>query len=145
MRALIQRVSQAAVHVDDERVGGIDHGILALIGVEAGDDTARADRLLQKLLNYRIFADDDGRMNCSLKQVDGGLLLVSQFTLVASTTKGLRPSFSSAASPEHGRAIYDHLVTAAKATWTNVATGRFGANMQVSLTNDGPVTFLLET
>lgn len=145
MRALIQRVSRAAVQIGGEPVGAIDHGVLALIGVGADDDTARADRLLHKLLNYRIFADSDGRMNCSLKQVDGGLLLVSQFTLVASTTKGLRPSFSSAASPEHGKAIYDYLVTNAKATWPRVATGRFGADMQVSLTNDGPVTFLLET
>ncbi|WP_110685741.1 D-aminoacyl-tRNA deacylase [Salinicola aestuarinus] len=145
MRALVQRVTKASVTVDDTVVGQIDHGMLALIGVEADDDAARADKLLHKLLHYRMFADDDGRMNCNLQQVEGGLLLVSQFTLVASTAKGLRPSFSSAAPPAHGRALFEHLVDAAGRAWPHMATGRFGADMQVALVNDGPVTFMLET
>ncbi|WP_110654562.1 D-aminoacyl-tRNA deacylase [Salinicola halimionae] len=145
MRALIQRVSQASVSVDGEILGHIDQGLLALIGVTADDDSTRADRLLHKLLNYRVFADDEDRMNRNLQQIGGGLLLVSQFTLVAATDKGLRPSFSSAAPPEHGRAMFDHLVMQASQAWPNTATGRFGADMQVALINDGPVTFLLET
>ncbi|WP_110693173.1 D-aminoacyl-tRNA deacylase [Salinicola halophyticus] len=145
MRALIQRVSQASVSVDGELLGQIDQGLLALIGVAADDTPAHADRLLHKLLNYRVFADEEGRMNRNLQQVGGGLLLVSQFTLVAATDKGLRPSFSSAAPPEHGRALFDHLVAQARQSWPDTATGRFGANMQVALINDGPVTFLLET
>ncbi|KAA0017180.1 D-tyrosyl-tRNA(Tyr) deacylase [Salinicola corii] len=145
MRALIQRVTHASVAVDGERVSAIDHGLLALVGVAATDDRAHADRLLHKLLHYRVFADEDGRMNCNLQQIDGGLLLVSQFTLVAATDKGLRPSFSSAAPPAHGQAMYDYLVTQANRAWPRVETGRFGADMQVTLTNDGPVTFMLET
>lgn len=145
MRALIQRVTHARVTVEGESVGEIDHGLLALIGVEAEDDPARAAKMLHKLLNYRVFSDSHGRMNDNLQQADGGLLLVSQFTLVAATHKGLRPSFSRAAPPEHGRAMFDHLVARACDAWPRVATGQFGADMQVSLTNDGPVTFLLET
>lgn len=145
MRALIQRVTQASVHADGDLVGHIDHGLLALIGVEIDDDAGRAERLLHKLLHYRVFSDHEGRMNRNLQQVDGGLLLVSQFTLVAATDKGLRPSFSSAAPPEHGRAMFEHLVDRAESAWPRVATGRFGADMQVTLTNDGPVTFLLDT
>lgn len=145
MRALIQRVTQASVSVDDETIGRIDHGLLALIGVAADDDRSRADRLLHKLLHYRVFADAEGRMNLNLQQAGGGLLLVSQFTLVAATDKGLRPSFSSAALPEHGKAMFDYLVEQAREAWPDVETGRFGANMQVALVNDGPVTFLLET
>ncbi|WP_110669426.1 D-aminoacyl-tRNA deacylase [Salinicola halophilus] len=145
MRALVQRVTQASVTVGDTVVGRIDHGMLALIGVEADDDAARADKLLHRLLHYRMFADADGRMNHNLQQAEGGLLLVSQFTLVAGTDKGLRPSFSRAAPPEHGRALFAHLVAEADAAWSPVATGRFGADMQVALVNDGPVTFLLET
>lgn len=145
MRALIQRVTQASVSVDDEIIGRIDHGLLALIGVAADDDRTHADRLLRKLLHYRVFADDQGRMNCNLQQAAGGLLLVSQFTLVAATNKGLRPSFSSAALPDHGRAMFDYLVEQAHEAWPNVGTGSFGADMQVALINDGPVTFLLET
>lgn len=145
MRALIQRVTQASVSVDDETIGRIDHGLLALIGVAADDDRSRADRLLHKLLHYRVFADAEGRMNLNLQQAGGGLLLVSQFTLVAATDKGLRPSFSSAAPPEHGKAMFDYLVEQAREAWPDVETGRFGANMQVALVNDGPVTFLLET
>lgn len=145
MRALIQRVTQASVRVDDEIVGQIDQGLLALIGIAADDDRPRADRLLHKLLHYRVFADEASRMNLNLQQADGGLLLVSQFTLVAATDKGLRPSFSSAAPPAHGKAMFDYLVERAGQAWPKVATGRFGADMQISLTNDGPVTFMLES
>lgn len=144
MKALIQRVRQARVEVAGEVVGAIDQGLLALIGVEQGDDPARADKLLHKLLNYRVFADDAGRMNRSLQDVGGGLLLVSQFTLVADTRSGLRPSFSSGASPAEGEALYDYLLGQARAQHAPVACGRFGADMQVFLQNDGPVTFLLE-
>lgn len=144
MKALIQRVRQARVEVAGEVVGAIDQGLLALIGVEQGDDPARADKLLHKLLNYRVFADDAGRMNRSLRDVGGGLLLVSQFTLVADTRSGLRPSFSSGASPAEGEALYDYLLGQARAQHAPVACGRFGADMQVFLQNDGPVTFLLE-
>ena len=145
MRALIQRVSRAAVDIDGETVGRIDQGLLALVGVAAEDDRTNADRLLHKLLHYRVFADGEGRMNCNLQQIEGGLLLVSQFTLVASTDKGLRPSFSSAAPPANGQAMFDYLVEQAQTAWHKVATGRFGADMQVELINDGPVTFMLET
>ncbi|WP_355661929.1 D-aminoacyl-tRNA deacylase [Halomonas salifodinae] len=145
MRALIQRVRHARVVVAGQEVGAIDQGLLALVGVEKGDDRARADKLLHKLLHYRVFADDDGKMNRDLQQVAGGLLLVSQFTLAADTRKGLRPSFSSAAPPAEGEALFDYLVSQARAAWPRVATGEFGAEMQVELTNDGPVTFLLES
>lgn len=145
MRALIQRVSRASVDIDGETVGRIDQGLLALVGVAAEDDRTNADCLLHKLLHYRVFADGEGRMNCNLQQIEGGLLLVSQFTLVASTDKGLRPSFSSAAPPAHGQAMFDYLVEQAQTAWPKVATGRFGADMQVELINDGPVTFMLET
>ncbi|MED5607669.1 MULTISPECIES: D-aminoacyl-tRNA deacylase [Pseudomonas] len=144
MKALIQRVSAARVEVDGEIVGAIDQGLLALVGVEPQDDEASAQRLLHKLLNYRVFADIEGKMNLSLGDTGGGLLLVSQFTLVADTRKGLRPSFSSAAPPARGAELFEHLVDQARARHPLVATGRFGANMQVHLVNDGPVTFLLE-
>lgn len=145
MKALIQRVSAAQVDVGDECTGAIGPGILLLLGVEKGDDEAAADKLLNKVLGYRIFADADDKMNLNLQQAEGGLLIVSQFTLVADTRKGLRPSFSSGASPEQGERLYDYFVERARALHHAVATGRFGANMQVSLTNDGPVTFLLES
>ncbi len=145
MKALIQRVRRASVTVDDRRVGAIDHGLLALVGVEKGDDEAAAQRLLHKLLHYRVFADEAGRMNLDLQQVDGGLLLVSQFTLAADTRKGLRPSFSSAAPPADGERLFHYLLERAEATWPKVASGEFAANMQVELVNDGPVTFLLES
>ncbi|SFD86341.1 D-tyrosyl-tRNA(Tyr) deacylase [Pseudomonas citronellolis] len=144
MKALIQRVSAARVEVDGEIVGAIDQGLLALVGVEPQDDEASTQRLLHKLLNYRVFADIEGKMNLSLGDVGGGLLLVSQFTLAADTRKGLRPSFSSAAPPARGAELFEHLVDQARARHPLVATGRFGANMQVHLVNDGPVTFLLE-
>ena len=145
MKALIQRVTKASVEVDRANVGAIDQGLLALIGVERGDDEARADKLLHKLLHYRVFSDSEGKMNLDLCQVNGGLLLVSQFTLAADTGKGLRPGFSSAAAPDEGGRLYDYLVRRAHDSWPIVATGAFGANMQINLINDGPVTFLLET
>ncbi len=145
MRALIQRVRQARVEVDGEVIGSIDQGLLALVGVERDDDQARADKLLHKLLRYRVFSDDEGRMNRSLQDVGGGLLLVSQFTLAADTGSGLRPSFSSAAPPEAGEALYDYLLAQARRQHATVACGRFGADMQVHLQNDGPVTFLLQS
>ncbi|WP_447754209.1 D-aminoacyl-tRNA deacylase [Pseudomonas nicosulfuronedens] len=144
MKGLIQRVRGARVEVEGEIVGAIDHGLLALVGIEPQDDEESVNRLLHKLLNYRVFGDDEGKMNLSLSDVGGGLLLVSQFTLAADTRKGLRPSFSSAAPPEKGAALFDLLVEQARERHPLVATGRFGANMQVHLVNDGPVTFLLE-
>lgn len=144
MRALIQRVSEAQVLVEGQTVGNIGTGMLALVGVQPGDDQIKADALLEKLLGYRIFADGQGKMNLSLQTVQGGLLLVPQFTLAADTRSGLRPSFSSAALPEQGEILFKYLVGQAYKRHTLVATGCFGAHMQVQLVNDGPVTFLLE-
>ncbi len=145
MIGLLQRVSEAAVRVDGELIGEIGPGLLVLVGVQKGDNEARADRLLQRLLGYRVFPDGDGRMNRSLVDVAGGLLLVPQFTLPADTRKGTRPGFSTAAPPEEGRRLFHHLLQRARERHAPVAAGRFGADMQVSLTNDGPVTFWLET
>ncbi|WP_447530318.1 D-aminoacyl-tRNA deacylase [Vreelandella sp. TE19] len=145
MKALIQRVKNADVSVEGESVGAIEQGLLALVGVERGDSETDADKLLHKLLHYRVFSDLEGKMNDNLQQAEGGLLLVSQFTLAADTRKGLRPGFSSAAAPEEGERLFDYLVGKAKAAWPNVETGRFGADMQVALVNDGPVTFMLES
>ncbi|SFU93065.1 D-aminoacyl-tRNA deacylase [Halomonas korlensis] len=145
MKALIQRVRHASVMVNEREVGAIQHGLLALVGIERGDDEAAADKLLHRLLHYRVFADEAGRMNLNLQQAEGGLLLVSQFTLVADTRKGLRPGFSSAAPPDEGERIFRYLLERARAAWPNVATGEYGADMQVALVNDGPVTFLLES
>ncbi|MBA1276381.1 MULTISPECIES: D-aminoacyl-tRNA deacylase [Pseudomonadaceae] len=145
MKALIQRVRQARVEVAGEVVGAIDQGLLVLVGVEREDDHARADKLLHKLLRYRVFSDEQGRMNRSLTDIGGGLLMVSQFTLAADTGSGLRPSFSSAASPQLGEELYDYLLAQARRQHSPVASGRFGADMQVHLLNDGPVTFLLES
>jgi len=144
VKGLIQRVRHASVTVDDEITGQIDGGILLLLGVEKGDDEATADKLLQKVLKYRIFGDADDKMNLSLADIGGGLLVVSQFTLVADTRKGLRPSFSSGATPTEGERLYEHFVDRARQLHNPVATGRFGADMKVELLNDGPVTFLLE-
>ena len=144
MIGLLQRVTQAQVVVAGDTVGRIDGGLLVFIGVQREDDTARADRLLARLLGYRVFADGAGKMNLSLVEVGGALLLVPQFTLAADTAKGLRPSFTPAAPPELGRPLFDYLVTQARAQGGRVASGVFGADMQVSLTNDGPVTFWLE-
>ena len=145
MKALIQRVRGARVEVAGEVVGSIDQGLLALVGVEPRDTPASVEKILHKLLNYRVFSDDAGKMNLSLSDVSGGLLLVSQFTLAADTRSGLRPSFSSAAPPALGAELFDLLVTQARARHPQVATGQFGADMQVHLVNDGPVTFLLES
>ncbi|WFE70229.1 D-aminoacyl-tRNA deacylase [Halomonas sp. M1] len=145
MKALIQRVKSASVTVNGDVVGDINNGLLALVGVEKRDSETEADKLLHKLLHYRVFSDADGKMNHNLQQADGGLLLVSQFTLVADTRKGLRPSFSSAAPPGEGERLFNYLVSQAHAAWPKVETGQFGADMQVALVNDGPVTFLLES
>lgn len=145
MRALIQRVTHAKVEVDGQCIGEIDQGLLVFIGVEKDDRTEDADRLLKKVLAYRVFSDSEDKMNLSVTDVNGGLLLVSQFTLAANTQKGLRPSFSSAAPPQEGEALYNYFVDQARERHTKVATGRFGADMKVQLLNDGPVTFLLET
>ncbi|KZX84189.1 D-tyrosyl-tRNA(Tyr) deacylase [Oleiphilus sp. HI0009] len=144
MKALIQRVKNASVEVNGQIVGAIDEGILLLLGVEKDDDQLVSDRMLKKILAYRIFDDENGRMGRSLADINGGLLVVSQFTLVADTKKGTKPSFSSAAPPEHGELIYNHFVAQAYESHQNIATGQFGADMQVSLLNDGPVTFMLE-
>lgn len=145
MIALIQRVTEARVVVGGEVVGAIGRGLLAFVAVEPGDTEARAERLLERVLGYRVFPDTQGRMNLGLTDVGGGLLLVPQFTLAADTRKGMRPSFSSAAAPQDGRPLFDHLVDQARAAHPEVATGRFGADMQVALVNDGPVTFWLAT
>ncbi len=143
MIGLLQRVSAAQVVVEGEIVGEIDAGLLILVGVERGDSKAQADRLLERLLNYRVFADAEGKMNQSLRDVGGGLLLVPQFTLAADTRKGLRPSFTPAAPPADGERLFNVLAALACQQHAPVATGRFGAHMQVSLINDGPVTFWL--
>lgn len=144
MIALIQRVSRARVDVDAQTVGAIDAGLLALIGVQPDDGEAQAQRLLERILGYRVFADGEGRMNRSLADTGGGLLLVSQFTLAADTKSGTRPGFSTAAAPEQARVWFDRLVELARARHARVEIGRFGAHMQVHLVNDGPVTFWLE-
>lgn len=144
MKGLIQRVSHACVKVDGEITGAIDGGILLLLGVEQGDTPASAEKLLQRVLNYRIFPDADGKMNLSLSDTGGGLLIVSQFTLVADTRKGLRPGFSRGATPSEGERLYNVFVEQARARHNPVQTGRFGADMKVELLNDGPVTFVLE-
>ncbi|PYB82502.1 MULTISPECIES: D-aminoacyl-tRNA deacylase [Pseudomonas] len=144
MKGLIQRVRGARVEVAGEIVGAIDQGLLALVAVEPGDSPEHADKLLHKLLNYRVFSDEQGKMNRSLKDVGGGLLLVSQFTLAADTRNGMRPSFSTAAPPALGAALFDYLLNKAQGQHPQVASGRFGADMQVHLVNDGPVTFMLQ-
>lgn len=143
MIGLMQRVSEARVTVAGRVVGEIGPGLLVLVGVEKGDGEAQAGRLLERLLGYRVFPDAEGRMNRSLADTGGGLLLVSQFTLAADTDKGTRASFSSAAPPEEGRRLFEHLVALARARHAPVATGVYGADMQVALVNDGPVTFSL--
>ena len=151
MIALIQRVTRADVRVNDAVVGAIERGILALIGVRQGDDAASADRLLERILAYRIFPNEQGRMNLSLSDIGGGLLLVPQFTLAADTRKGNRAGFSTAAAPEVAKKLFDYLVAqaralqASRASQVPVEAGIFGADMQVALVNNGPVTFWLET
>jgi D-tyrosyl-tRNA(Tyr) deacylase len=144
VKALLQRVSRASVTVDSRCVGSIEHGLVVFLGLDQGDDRGAADRMLDKLLQYRVFSDDEGRMNLSVVEVSGAVLLVSQFTLSADTRKGLRPSFSSALPPPEARALYDYMLARLQQRHPRVAAGVFGADMQVSLVNDGPVTFLLE-
>lgn len=143
MIGLIQRVAHASVVVEGQCVGQIERGILLLLGVEKADDAAKAERLLERVLGYRIFPDEAGKMNGSLRDIHGGLLIVPQFTLPADTRKGMRPSFTPAAPPEQGKALFDVFVERARAQHATVQTGIFGADMQVSLLNDGPVTFWL--
>lgn len=143
MIALIQRVAEARVSVAGHVVGAIGPGLLALVCAERGDVAATADRLLERVLGYRVFPDDAGKMNRSLRDTGGGLLVVSQFTLAADTNSGTRPSFTPAAEPAVGEALYEHFVAAARAAHPVVATGEFRAHMQVALVNDGPVTFTL--
>ncbi len=147
MRGLIQRVTRASVTVDQQLVGDINQGILLLLGVQRDDDEAALDKLLNKLVNYRIFSDSDGKMNLSLSDIGGEILVISQFTLASDTKKGLRPGFSSAASPQEAEELYDKFVEKLRQqpALAKVATGMFGADMKVELLNDGPVTFLLET
>lgn len=144
MIALLQRVSSASVTVEGAVVGAIDSGLLVLIGIQPEDTEAKGEQLLRRVLDYRVFADADGRMNRSLREVSGGLLLVSQFTLAADTTRGLRPSFTSAAAPDIARHLFDSLLRFANSIYAPVASGVFGADMKVALVNDGPVTFWLE-
>ena len=144
MLGLIQRVKHASVSVDGKTVGEIQQGILLLLGIQKNDTRETADKLIDKVLAYRIFADADNKMNCNVQQVEGGVLVVSQFTLAADTRKGLRPSFSSAAPPTMAEELYDYFVMQMRSKHPQVATGIFAADMQVNLTNDGPVTFLLE-
>jgi D-tyrosyl-tRNA(Tyr) deacylase len=143
MIALIQRVTRAQVDVAGETVGKIGAGLLALVAVQPADGEPQAERMVERLLGYRVFSDEAGKMNRSLSDTNGGLLLVSQFTLAADTAKGMRPSFTSAAPPEHGRKWFDRLVELARNRHSTVEIGQFGAHMEVSLVNDGPVTFWL--
>ena len=144
MKAVIQRVTSASVVVNGETVGQIDRGILVLLGVEKGDDEAKADWLAEKICGLRIFSDADGKMNLSVLEVGGSLLVVSQFTIAGNCAKGRRPSFDTAAAPDEGKRLYEYFVAAAKRHGIPLATGIFQADMQVSLVNDGPVTFILE-
>ena len=143
MISIIQRVTTAKVAVNKQDIASIDTGIMALVAVEKADTTKDAERLLERILNYRIFADEYDRMNLSLRDINGGLLLVPQFTLAADTGKGNRPSFISAAPPEQGRQLFGYLQQLATTIYANVQFGQFGADMQVSLVNNGPVTFIL--
>jgi D-tyrosyl-tRNA(Tyr) deacylase len=144
LKALIQRVTQASVTVDDEIIGEINQGLLVLLGVEKNDDAASVEKMVDRLLAYRVFSDDGGKMNLSVRDINGSLLVVSQFTLAADTKKGLRPGFSSAAKPDVAEQLYLSLLERVKLSGVNVASGSFGADMQVALVNDGPVTFMLE-
>jgi D-tyrosyl-tRNA(Tyr) deacylase len=144
MIGLLQRVRSARVEIEDRTAGAIGRGLLVLVGVDQGDDTTRADRLLERLLGYRVFPDAAGKMNLSVRDIGGGLLLVPQFTLAADTEKGMRPSFTPAAAPALGQRLFDYLVQQARTQYAPVEAGVFGADMQVSLTNDGPVTFWLQ-
>jgi len=144
MKVLVQRALNASVTVEGEIVGAIDHGQLVLVGIEKGDTEMDVQRLADKLLKYRMFSDDEGKMNLNVQQVGGGVLLVSQFTLAAETKKGLRPGFSSAAVPAEGERLFNAFVEKVRAQHGKVETGRFGADMKVAFINDGPVTFMLD-
>lgn len=143
MIALLQRVTKASVSVSNKKIASIGKGVLVLVGIERDDGEYQADRLISRILDYRIFDDANGKMNLSLKEIQGGLLLVPQFTLAADTKKGLRPSFSSAAHPSDANKLFDYLCSQSNQVYPHVETGQFGADMQVSLINDGPVTFNL--
>lgn len=143
MIALLQRVSSASVTVGGETAGAIGHGLLVFVAVERGDGEAQADRLVDRLMGYRVFTDRTGRMNCSVQDVEGGVLMISQFTLAADTGKGTRPSFTPAAPPEEAERLFGYALERARHYPVKVETGRFGANMQIALVNDGPVTLLL--
>ena len=145
MLALIQRVKEARVEIAAVTVGKIDQGLLVFLGIERDDTNADADKLLKKVLAYRVFADAEDKMNLSVQEVNGGLMIVSQFTLAATTDKGLRPGFSSAKAPEEAKMLYQYFLDSARSNYHKVAAGEFGADMQVSLINDGPVTFLLRS
>lgn len=145
MKALIQRVSEASVTIDAEIFSEIKQGLVVLLGVEKEDDSIKLDKLLHKVSHYRIFSDQEGKMNLNVQDVSGSLLIVSQFTLAAETGKGLRPGFSSAAKPDEAERLYEEFITKAKEKNIHVATGQFGADMKVALINDGPVTFWLSS
>ena len=144
MIVLLQRVTEARVDVFNECVGKIEKGLLAMVGIQASDDESTADHFVSRLMNYRVFADQQDKMNLSLIDIDGGLLLVPQFTLAANTHKGRRPSFTSAATPALAESVFQAMLKIAQASYAKVESGRFGANMQVQLINDGPVTFILD-
>ena len=144
MIALLQRVRQASVEVDQKIIANIEEGLLVFLGVEKNDTEQQAQRLAERVLTYRVFADDDDKMNLNVTDINGGLLIVPQFTLAADTRKGTRPSFSSAADPQTGEKLYEYFVSLLNAEHNHVATGQFGADMQVSLVNNGPVTFWLQ-
>lgn len=145
MLALIQRVSSASVNINTETVGQIGKGLLVFLGIEKGDTETVADRLLNKLMSYRVFSDEEDKMNLSVRDVKGGLLIISQFTLAADTNRGLRPSFSSALPPLEAELLYQYFLNQAQSQYDQIESGKFGADMQVSLVNDGPVTFLLKS
>lgn len=144
MRVLIQRVSEASVIIENEMTGNIEQGLLLFVGIEKHDNNSVAERMAEKLLAYRAFNDLDGRMNCNVKEIAGGVLAVSQFTLAADTSKGLRPGFSKAATPDQAKPLYQHFVEHLRSLHSPVASGVFAADMKVHLVNDGPVTFLLQ-
>ncbi len=144
MIALLQRVTQASVTVGDEKIADIQQGLLVFLGVEKHDSEAQSDRLLERVLNYRIFSDEQDKMNLNVRDITGGVLVVPQFTLAANTNKGNRPSFTSAAPPQHGKLLYDYFITQSKRQYNQIDTGQFGADMKIALVNDGPVTFWLQ-
>jgi len=144
MIALLQRVTQASVSFDKQLIGEIDQGLLVFLGIEKGDSQTQADRLLDRVLQYRIFSDSQDKMNLNVTDIIGGLLIIPQFTLAANTNKGNRPSFTSAAAPQDGKELFDYFVTQSKLKYSSIETGQFGADMKVALVNDGPVTFWLQ-